>query len=146
MSDQLALHLRQAQGLRALADFVEANPDLDKELDYPLRHLSDPVLGDEAAGVLAKFARAAARGRVQHRKGGDDKHFELALHFGSAVTLTLWADRNQVRERVVVGTEKVTKKVPDPAKLAEVPEIEVTETVEQVEWVCRPLLGVDGAK
>lgn len=88
MSDQQPLHVRQAEGLRALADFVEANPDLADELDYPLRHLSDPILDEGAADMLAKFARAAARGRVQHRKGGDDNNFELALNFGSAVKLT----------------------------------------------------------
>ncbi len=45
----------------------------------------------------------------------------------------------------VVTTETVTRTVPDPAVLATVPMVEVTQDVENVEWVCEPLLATEGA-
>lgn len=135
------LHLRQAEGLRALADFIEANPSLAEEMAYTLSSMQDPVLKDDPVETLAEFARAAARARIPHRKNGSDKYFRLELQFGDAVTFTPYASREKVCERVVVGTTPVTKTVPDPEALAAVPTIEVTEDVEQVEWVCRPLLA-----
>lgn len=143
MSDKQPLHVRQAEGLRAFADFIEANPEFAEELSYSLRHIDEPVVCDDPVVLLGRFARAAARARVANQKGGSDKYFKLELRFSDAVVLCLAASRAEVCERVVVGTETVTKTVPDPAKLAEVPEIEVTETVETVEWVCRPLLAAD---
>jgi hypothetical protein len=49
-------------------------------------------------------------------------------------------DRNEVCEKVVTGTREVTKEVPDPEALAAVPKVTVTETVEDVEWRCHPIL------
>jgi hypothetical protein len=47
--------------------------------------------------------------------------------------------RDAVCERVVTGTREVTREVRDPDALAAVPTTTVTETVEDVEWVCAPL-------
>jgi hypothetical protein len=58
-----------------------------------------------------------------------------------AIGLHVYARRDQVCERVVTGTETVTRTVKDPAALAEVPEVEVTEEVEIVKWECKPLLA-----
>jgi hypothetical protein len=46
-----------------------------------------------------------------------------------------------VCERVVTGTRLETKEVPDPEALKAVPLVTVTETVEDVEWRCMPLLA-----
>lgn len=144
MSDEKPLHVQQAEGLRALAAFVEANPELAERLAYSLGNMSEPVYGDDSAAVMGQFARAVARGRVEnHKDGSSDKFFRLTLCFSDAVRLSLATSREEVCERVVVGTEQVTKTVPDPELLAKVPEIEVTETIEQVEWRCRPLLASD---
>lgn len=145
MSDEKPLHTKQAEGLRALADYIEANPELGNELQYSLRNISEPITCDDPIALLGQFARAAAHARVQNRKDGSDKYFRLELRFSEVVVVSLVASRAEVCERIVVGTEQVTKTVPDPELLAKVPEIEVTETVEQVEWRCRPLLAEGGA-
>jgi heme-binding NEAT domain protein len=49
-------------------------------------------------------------------------------------------DREEICERIVTGTREVTVEVPDPEQLAAVPTVSVTKTVEDVEWICRPLL------
>lgn len=141
------LHIRQAEGLRALADMIESNPGLADHLRQPLTGMSGYVF---TAEPITAFIRAAARHGakiVKDYPGISDRHFSAYAHFGGDVTMRLHTTRDQVCERVVVGTETVTKRVPDPAKLAEVPEIEITETIDKVEWQCKPLLasGADGA-
>ncbi|OLE27951.1 MAG: hypothetical protein AUG44_08665 [Actinobacteria bacterium 13_1_20CM_3_71_11] len=140
MMTEKELHIQQAEGLEKLAAMIRENPDLADELTYTLENLLVPLIGDEQKPMMAKFARAAARGRIKHEKDASNSFFELKLWFGP-VKLQVSADREQVCERVVVGTETVTKKVKDPDALAAVPEVEVTETVEQVEWRCVPLLA-----
>ncbi len=65
---------------------------------------------------------------------------ELFRYSGSirGVETEVIVDRPAVCERVVVGTTTVTRQVPAPD--VEVPMIEVTEDIEQVEWRCQPLL------
>ncbi|HET6291734.1 MAG TPA: hypothetical protein VFG33_00115, partial [Kribbella sp.] len=58
---------------------------------------------------------------------------------GGVIEVHVGAYRDQVCERVVTGTREVTKTVPDPSVV--VPDVEVTETVEDVEWICGPLLA-----
>lgn len=142
-----SLQQQRAEQLRAVADFVEALPDeLAEHLRYtsntvniPVSHLDDPV------AVMVAFARAGLAHGVKIRKNFSDRHGIVSLDFG-VMHLDVYAARDQVCERVVTGTETVTKQVPDPAA----PLVEVTEEVEQVEWVCRPLLaaesGSDGAE
>lgn len=138
-TNETPLHVRQAEGLRRLADFVEQHPEIRTSYlnDVQVWYFSD-------ADDLAELARAAAQFGAKVEKSITEQQYNLVISFGSLKAEAL-AAREQVCERVVVGTETVTKRVPDPAKLAEVPEVEVTETVERVEWQCRPLLasGVD---
>lgn len=139
------LATQQAAGLRALADLIENNPDLNDDLRWLTSDLSAYVADKE---VLAKFARAAVAQGAKVTKdfppdSRPDRHFYLYASFGP-VQVRLHCERAVVCERIVVGTETVTKKVKDPAKLAEVPEIEVTETVETVRWDCKPLLAAEG--
>lgn len=121
-------------GLRALADLLEAQPELMK----PHGALQVIPLGEQQSREqLAVWARALP--------GKKDKQINdtFANLVGTlrGVQVKVVAYRDEVCERVVTGTETVTKKVKDPEALAAVPEIEVTEEVEQVEWVCRPMLA-----
>ncbi len=59
--------------------------------------------------------------------------------------MNLSAFRDDVCERIVTGTHQVTETGKDPEALAAVPEIEVTKTVEDVEWRCGSILAPQGA-
>lgn len=124
-------------GLRQLADVIEQHDEL------PL-----PYQGNDTAMTLYFLSEgrdafvAAARvipGRLD--KAVRDDVYQLSTRFGGdrGLKISLTAYRDAVCERVVTGTETVTKTVPDPS--VKVPLVEVTETVETVEWVCRPLLA-----
>ncbi len=132
-----------ADGLRAAAALVEELPELALSLQYSVRPLHIPVMHrDNPVHLLAAAARASlARGGTVS-KSYDDKYGNVDVAFGP-VQLQVYVNREQVCERVVTGVTKVTETVPDPALLAEVPLVEVTKEVEQVEWRCRPLLAVD---
>lgn len=135
------LAAEQAAGLRALADMIEANPEIAPYFDYTLTsaginaHL--PSESDKAA-IMAQLSRIARRHKGTVTKNIDEKWHNLVIDFGG-VTAKVLAYREEVCERVVTGVETVTKQVPDP----NAPLVEVTEQVEQVEWVCRPLLAAE---
>jgi hypothetical protein len=134
-----------ASGLEAIAVMVRANPQLAERLAWGFRpeHTLIPVMHEEnPAAVLAEFVTAASRSGARVAKDGSENYFKALLSWGP-VGLQVYANREQVCERVVVGTETVIKTVKDPVALAAVPEVEVTEEVEQVEWRCRPLLAAD---
>lgn len=141
MTDPTAQHL--AEGLRQLAAFVEANPDMADDLRYPLTSINQPwndYLGD-AKDYLARYARAGIRAGAKVTKNYDGgKYASVDLHFGP-IRMHVYADRERVCERVVVGTREVTEEVPDPEALAAVPKVTVTKTVDEVRWECRPLLA-----
>ncbi len=73
-----------------------------------------------------------------------DEHAQMHLirRFG-ALAVVASVPREEVCERVVTGTREVTESVPDPEAMKEVPIVEVTKTVEDVEWRCRPLLAAE---
>lgn len=127
---------RQAVGLRALADMIEQNPELAGLASPDSLH----VFYAHNAAELGAIARAAVRSGAKVTKQISNDLHNVLLSWGPVGALVL-AWRNDVCERVVLGTKPVTKKVPDPAQLAAVPLVEVTEEVEQVEWICRPLLA-----
>lgn len=136
-------------GLRALADLLDANPHVP--LPYSgskVSPLSIMHLGgyDEESRSAERAAFAAT---VQTFPGQRDKrawaadagtsYFEVNAQIqGLHVRVT--AFRDTVCERRVIGTREVTREVHDPEALAAVPTVTVTETVEDVEWECRPLL------
>lgn len=133
-------HIEMAAGLRELAAFIEKNPQLVEVLSYPLHNMLAPLyVHENPQALMADFARAGARAGAEVRKTFDDSHGGVNVAFGP-VTVRVYAPREAVCERVVVGAEQVTKEVPDP----DAPKITVTETVEKVEWRCTPLL-VDAA-
>lgn len=134
----------QAAGLRALADMIEANPELSAFASLGNLYAFHVKRADDQAAL----ARAALRHGAKVDKDIWELQHNLILRWGPVGAMVL-ANRGDVCERVVVAVEMITEKVPDPVKLAEVPLVEVTNPVEQVEWVCRPLLAaestVDGA-
>lgn len=134
-------------GLRDLAAFIETNPDLadayrtDLILSGIKAHLSHR--SDDKAAELGRHAQAAARHGAKVTKDIDDQWHNLVMTFAGGLKVEVLAYRAEVCERVVTGVETVTKTVPDPEALAAVPTVKVTEEVEQVEWVCRPLLATE---
>lgn len=134
-------------GLRKLADLLEQHED------FPLPYgagtsgemasyrMSFYLFGDSREA----FVSAARKFPGTLDKVVADDTFRLngqieGLHF------ELVAFRKDVCERVVTGTREVTRTIPDPTVVVPtVPMVEVTETVEDVEWVCAPLLAEAGA-
>lgn len=125
---------RRAQtiaGLRAAADFFEANPDAPIAYSIDLGyHCSDR---DEFV--------AAVRALGSARKDFNSTFAQAGRRFGGGVEVRYQAYRDQVCERVVVGTKQVEVEEPDPEVVAALPKVKRTETVEEVEWRCEPLLA-----
>lgn len=138
----------QIAGIYQLALWLEQNPDVPIPWDLSGQsgthvniHASH---GETEKAVVAAVARALP-GRVEKRVWGkDDQYFGVEGNAPGGVGINVIATRDEVCERVVTGTREVTKTIPDPA--VEVPTIEVTETVEDVEWVCGPVLREEQRK
>lgn len=132
-------------GLRALADVLEDHPEVPLPHDghgdsgIAIMFLS----GTDPRSALAAAARAIP---CNWRKDASDAAGDYPAYFdmyGSlhGLKLHLTAYRDAVCERIVTGTREVTEMVKDPAALAAVPEVEVTRTVEDIEWVCGSVLA-----
>lgn len=121
-------------GLRQLADLLEDNTDLPLPYHGTMSELA--IFADSKEQLVA-VARALP-GKVG--KTFDDRSdtygFELHGSIGG-LRVIVYGDRNEVCQRVVTGTREVTKTVPAP----DAPMVEITETVEDVEWICSPLLA-----
>jgi hypothetical protein len=138
------LAAQQVAGLRELADLIEAHAELAAGMRSSLKRISYfPVEFTQPAvrAELAAFVRATKARGARITKQADDTLHKVTATINDAVGVQVLAYRSEVCERVVIGTETVTKTVPDPEALAAVPTIEVTETVEHVEWRCTPLLA-----
>lgn len=143
MSETLAQQL--VAGLRDLAAFIQNNPDLAPGFrGLTFSGIKAHLFAEDKAAQLGRYAQAAARHGAKVSKDIDDNWHNVILQF-DGVKVEVLAYRDEVCERVVTGTETVTKKVKDPEALAAVPEVEVTEERETYEWVCKPLLGGDPA-
>jgi len=125
--------------LRKLADLLEQRPELPT-----------PYHGDiYGAGPLTCYMLTAEReafvAAVRALPGVAKKAIERDTYRVSTTLdglgVEVVAYRDNVCERVVTGTREVTKTIPDPN--ITVPVVEVTEVVEDVEWVCTPLLAGD---
>lgn len=127
-------------GLRQLADLLDENPDVP--LPYHGERKSMPIAifcfgGQDVKPVLAKLAR-----RLHGvSKEPDGEYYDVVGRL-AGLRIKVTARRSDVCEKVVLGTETVTEMVPDP----DAPLVEVTREVEQVEWICSPILsGTDEA-
>lgn len=126
-----------AVGLRALANFLDANPDLPG-IRWAFHGVN--VFPRDRDGVAA-WARAAMRSTGKARKHQHGQWAGLDVDFSPAVSIAVRIERDEVCQRVVVATREETKEVPDPTLLAAVPTVTVTEVVEDVEWRCMPILS-----
>ena len=139
---QLATDL--ASGLRLLAIMIEENPEIAANFSHSLQWsgISVHLNSSDRIAEMTNLGRIARRHGATTTKDVTESMHNLVCDFGGVKTKVL-AYREEVCERVVVGTETVTKTVKDPEILATVPEVEVTEEVEIVEWQCKPLLAAE---
>ena len=134
------------RGLRALADFLEANPSVPTPSYGPYFNVSS-CSKEQLQAVLT------AQGKPKVEKNYWNESFSLKMHFAEwealrvteegyryndtgNTTITFTAQREEVCERVVTGTKIIPREV--------IPERVVEEHEEEiVEWKCKPLLGPD---
>ncbi len=127
-------------GLRTLAAALEADETLplpQSEISWPVQIYDDETYAADDAAVkvvLAKIARLMDGPAI---KNYGDEYFRMRGSIGG-LQIRPWAMRDQVCTRVVKGTKEVTAEVP-------VTFTTVTTTVEDVEWVCEPLLAAEVA-
>lgn len=123
-------------GLRKLADLLEQHDEIPLPYDGSSRgyaRITFYVLGEEdSADQAAAFARAFPGPLA---KVYEDDTFRL-LGSLDGLHLEFVTYRSDVCERVVTGTRQVTVTEPIVAGTRK-----VTKTVEDVEWVCTPLLA-----
>lgn len=130
-------------GLRELADLLEQHDDLPlpstgtskyNAIDW---HLFGGDIADdlEKQKDLARVIVRALPGQAEKWETGE--LFRFHGRVGGLVWQVL-VERDAVCERVVT-TREVTEMVPDPS--VSVPLIEITKTVEDVEWECGSLLA-----
>lgn len=128
-----------AVGLRHLADVIEAHPECPLPSGAALSFF---LRGDDSAQIAADLRRAFGGGRWKKRPSVDES--DLILEgMCAGLPINLWLNRDQVCERVVVGTEEVTEVIPAVTEADLRPEQTITRTVEHIQWVCSPLLGLD---
>lgn len=124
-------------GLRKLADLLEQRTEL------PIPWHGDMDQGGALAVYMLSAEREAFVEAVRALPGKAEKAVERDTYRVSTMLdglgIEIVAFRDNVCRKVVTGTREVTKTIPDPA--AQVPMVEVTETVEDIEWVCGPLLA-----
>lgn len=136
-----------ADSLTAWAALIRANPGLFALFHnrYPFSdwngYVTSGAAQDRQRAVLAELARVGLRAGVKVDKQTSGANlFGVALTVG-VIKMTVYGDRNEVCERVVVGTREVTEEAPDPAAVAALPTTTVTRVEEIVEWRCGSLLA-----
>lgn len=123
-------------GLRMLADLLEAHPELMLPYDggdgSPLCII--PIGRARQREQLTAWAKALP-GRKEKKPRGDA--FDLTGTV-RGVHIKVICNRDNVCEKVVLGTETVTETVPDPEYMAAAPLVERETEREIVKWVCAP--------
>ena len=141
--DQQAARADQlATDIEKYAAFLRANPDIAQEVSDD-RFLIYLMPGPDAKQQMADIIRRGMRSGATVTKRANDTYAGAQMKFGR-VTLEVYSDREVVCERRVTGTREVEVEEQDPEALAQVPVRTVTKVVEDVEWVCTPIL--DAAK
>lgn len=129
-----------ATALHRIASMIDAAPELEDEhsaFRYALEKLTIVVWSREGLAAMVRAGKAAGAKITKHQ---DDRWAGVDMDFG-AIKLRALIDRVEVCDRVVTGVREVVEEVPDPEALAAVPTVSVTKTVEDVSWVCRPILA-----
>lgn len=128
-----------ADKLRAVADLLDAHPDLPPPCVWSYAHsgvsvqwqlMNDDDAKDDQRAAARRIMRAIG-GKWTKNPWGDRFDFEQVV---DGIKVEICASREQVCGRRVVGTEEVTH----PAVEAQP---ERTETREVVEWDCSPVLA-----
>lgn len=133
------------EGLRKLANALEQHTEIP--LPYEGSSAGTPIslmfFGYEADNKTAMAAAARAL-PCSFVKTGDNKYFQMNGTL-AGLRIQLHALREEVCKRVVTATREVVEEVPDPEALAaataSVPLVKKTTTVEDVTWVCSPILA-----
>lgn len=144
------------RGLREIADWLAEHPEVPLPYHAGYTHKGagvGPVLRvyamhEHDGRTEREIIRDSARAMGHANKGvsiGEDPDFVVWRQFGG-IAFMVQATREEVCERVVTGTREVTVKERDPKALAAVPMVEVTKTVEDVEWICGAILADDARK
>jgi hypothetical protein len=141
MSETTSTTTNTATKLRFVADLLDQHPDLPHPCVFTYGNGTVEVTWQLMNDADTKDAQKDhARSIIAAIGGKWDKHpwddrFDFSRQLGE-VKLQIFAHRDQLCERVVLGTEEVTL----PAVEAKP---ERTETREVVEWRCTPLLADD---
>lgn len=131
-------------GLRKIADALESNPDLrlpwhgSSKYGSPLSVFTD-TKAEAAAWAFVLDGRAEKNVTENGNYGFQLKGRMRGVH------VLVYAKREEVCTRRVVGTREVVEEVADPDALAAVPTVQVTRTEDIVEWDCHPLLAPEPA-
>lgn len=141
---------RFAADLGRYIAYLRDNPDIAGAINSTIPEVRSyaclPPEKHDVKAVIADFSRRARRAGAEMRKDVNDAYAGAVLTFGDVV-LRVYSTREQVCERVVVGTREVEVEEPDPQEveraIAALPKTRRVETVEDVEWRCTPLLAPD---
>ncbi len=118
------------EGLRAVADFYEQNPDAY----YDGMHITLNMYG-VARHTLCEMGRVF--GPCNRRY--DDRNLTVSRQFNEQITVAVLVPRAQVCRRVVTGVRMLPARTVPPAKEVRLP----ASTVDIVEWKGDPLLPDD---
>ncbi len=128
------------KGLRLLAGVLAEHPEVPLPYEGNASAMTFHFLGGvDPKADMAACARALP---TSFAKNANGQYFDLEGKL-AGLKVHLVAFRNQVCERVVVGTHEETVEEKDPEALAKVPVVTKTVTVEDVEWRCSPLLAAE---
>jgi hypothetical protein len=131
--------ITMADQLRAVADLIDAHPDLPTPTVFAYRDGAVDVAWQLMNDEATKDDQRTAAQRILREIGGKwtksawDERFDFEQKRDNGLTLQILTHREQVCTRRVVGTETVT-----------IPAVEAkperTEEREVVEWDCDPVL------
>lgn len=130
---------KTATHLRAIAAWLDSHPEFDvDQINFNASPVEVSDFGINSGEEMAEKARAIG-GRWEKQPG--DELFSLQREITPGVVARLVGWRDQVCTRVVTGTREVEISEPDHAAVEALPKITRTETVEDIEWRCAPLLA-----
>lgn len=124
-------HAEYADGLRQVADFLEAHPEIElPENTLNCYRLFDKKVAAVVAAAMSKGGRA--------NKEWSDSLFTISREFGP-ITLKYMGTRSNICERVIVGKVAVPEQKV-PARPAEEAHTIPAHEEPLYEWRCTPLL------
>jgi len=127
----MSSHEEYIAGLREYADLLEANPGLPRTTG---EYFCWPCTSSEQMVATVRLFG----GQWDKRTSEGSDYFTLERFIGPH-RISVYTARENVCERVVIGTETV--EIPDPELVADVPLVTVEQDV--VRWVCPESLLAD---